>query len=197
MHVQVKSSTGITLVPIETRNMADRILHIRGEISQDTANDFLQQVLYLNSEDADEPITVLINSPGGEIDAGLLIYDVIQASRAPVRMICTGHAYSMAAVLLASGKHGRYILPHSRMMLHEPLIPGGITGNCSSIRSVSDSLLEVRTKMNEILAKHTGRSMEEIEKATSYDHYFSAEESVDFGLCDRIICFDEIMKGDR
>ena len=192
MNVEVKSSSGISLVPMETRNLANRIIYLRGEINGDKACDFVEQVLYLNREDDTLPITVLIHSPGGEIDAGMLIYDVMRSSKAPVKTVCTGKAYSMAAVLLAAGTGGRYILPHSKSMLHEPLIPNGVGGNCSSIRSISESLIETRKMMNDILAKHTGKSADEIEKATAYDHYFSAEESVSFGLCDKIISFDEI-----
>ena len=194
MHVEVKSSSGTSLVPIETRNFTSRIIYLKGEVNGDMACDFVEQVLYLNKEDDTLPITVLIHSPGGEIDAGMLIYDVIQSSKAPIRTVCTGRAYSMGAVLLASGTGGRYILPHSKTMLHEPLISNGVGGSCSSIRSMSDSLIETRRMINELLSKHTGKSVEEIETATSYDHYFSAEESVEFGLVDGIIPFHEFLK---
>lgn len=195
MNVQVKSSNGITLVPIESRLMANRRVFIEGEIDADTACDFVKKVMLLNSEDSKQPIDVLINSPGGEINSGMLMYDVIQASNAPIRMFCIGRAYSMGAVLFACGNHGRYMLPHSELMIHEPLLGNRVGGNSSSIKSISDSLLETKKRMNQLLAKHTGRTEEEVEKATGFDHYFSPEESIEFGLCDEIIGFDKIMEG--
>lgn len=195
MNVQVKSSNGITLVPVESRLMASRKIFIEGEIEADTACEFVKKVLLLNSEDSQKPIDVLINSPGGEINSGMLIYDVIQASKAPIRMFCIGRAYSMGAVLFACGTHGRYILPHGELMIHEPLLGNRVGGNSSSIKSISDSLLETKKKMNQLLAKHTGKTEEEVEKATGFDHYFSPEESIEFGLCDEIVGFDKIMEG--
>ena len=195
MNVQVKSSNGITIVPIESRLMANRKIFIEGEIDADTACDFVKKVMLLNSEDSKQPIDVLINSPGGEINSGMLMYDVIQASYAPIRMFCIGRAYSMGAVLFACGNHGRYMLPHGELMIHEPLLGNRVGGNSSSIKSISDSLLETKKKMNQLLAKHTGRTEEEVEKATGFDHYFSPEESVEFGLCDEIVGFDKIMEG--
>lgn len=194
MNVQVKSSNGIALVPIESRLMANRKIFIEGEIDADTACDFVKKVMLLNSEDSQNPIDVLINSPGGEINSGMLMYDVIQASKAPIRLFCIGKAYSMGAVLFACGNHGRYMLPHGELMIHEPLLGGRVGGNSSSIKSISDSLLETKKKMNKILAKHTGKSEKAIEKASNHDHYFSPEESVAFGLCDEIIEFSRIME---
>lgn len=179
MNVQVKTSGGITLVPMETRLLANRKVFIEGEINHETACNFMKKIMTLTTEDNSASIDVLINSPGGEISAEMLMYDIIQASKCPIRMFCVGSAYSMGALLFASGRHGRYMLPNSELMLHEPLLGNRVGGNASSIRSISDSLLETRKKMNGILAKHTGKSEEEIEKATGYDHYFSPEESVD------------------
>lgn len=146
MNVQVKSSNGITLVPIESRLMANRRVFIEGEIDADTACNFVKKVMLLNSEDSKQPIDVLINSPGGEINSGMLMYDVIQASKAPIRMFCIGRAYSMGAVLFACGNHGRYMLPHSELMIHEPLLGNRVGGNSSSIKSISDSLLETKKR---------------------------------------------------
>ena len=195
MNIQVKSSNGITLVPAESRLLSDRKIFIEGEINEKTALEFLKQMMILVKEDKNLPIDVLINSPGGKINSGLMMYDVIQSCEAPVRMFCIGGAYSMAAVLFASGKHGRFMLPNSELMLHEPLISNGVSGNASSIQSISESLLATREKMNGILAKHTGKTVEEIEEATRFDHYYSAEESIEFGLADEIIGFDKIMEG--
>ncbi len=194
MNVQVKSSNGITLMPLETRLLAGRKVFVEGEINQETACNFVKQLLLLCKEDANKPIDVLINSCGGEINSGLLMYDCIQSCKTPIRMYCMGTAYSMAAVLFACGNHGRYILPNSELMLHEPLLGNRVGGNASSIRSISDSLMDTRRKMNQLLAKHTSKTEKEIEEATSYDHYFSAEESITFGLADEVVDFNKIME---
>lgn len=195
MNVQVKSSNGITLIPMDTRLLADRKIFVEGEINQEKACSFAKQILLLCKEDGSKPIDVLINSPGGEISSGLLMYDCIQSCKTPIRMYCMGIAYSMAALLFASGNHGRYMFPHSELMLHEPLLGSQVGGNASSIRSISDSLMETRNKVNQILAKHTGKLVKEIEEATSFDHYYSPEESVSFGLADEIVSFDKLMEG--
>lgn len=192
--VQQKSSNGITLVPIDTKLIESREVFIEGEINSETACDFVKKIMYLNTQDSEKPINVMINSPGGEINSGLLMYDVIQSSKAPIKMFCMGMAYSMGAVLFACGNHGRYMLPHSELMLHEPLLGGKVGGNSSSLKSISDSLIATKEKLNKILSKHTGKTEEEIEEATSFDHYFSPEESIEFGLCDEIVSFDKIME---
>lgn len=194
MNVQVKSSNGITLMSMETKLFAARKVFIEGEINQESACEFVKKIMLLNREDASKPIDVMINSPGGEIKSGLLMYDVIQSSKAPIRMFCIGTAYSMGALLFTCGNHGRYMLPHSELMLHEPLLGNRVEGNASSIRSISDSLMETRKKINQILAKHTGKTEKEIEEATSYDHYFSAEESVAFCLADDVVSFNKMME---
>jgi len=195
MIVQVKSSNGITLVPVDSKLMSDRKVFIEGEIKNETACDFLKKIMLLILDDKNKPIDVFINSPGGEINSGMLMYDVIQSSNTPIRMFCIGRAYSIAALLFACGNHGRYILPHGEIMIHEPLLNYPVNGNSSSIKSISDSLLETKNKMNQLLAKHSGRAVIDIEKATSYDHYFSADESIEFGLCDEIVGMDKIMEG--
>ncbi|MCR4892061.1 MAG: ATP-dependent Clp protease proteolytic subunit [Lachnospiraceae bacterium] len=195
MNVQVKSSNGITLIPVDTRLMANRKIFLEGEIEHQTACEFVKKVMLLSAEDSQKPIDVLINSPGGEINSGMLIYDVIQGSKVPIRMFCLGRAYSMAAVLLACGNHGRYILPNGELMIHEPLLANRIGGTTSTLKSISDSLVQTQKKMNRILSIHTGKTMREIEKATAFDHYFDPEESISFGLCDKIVDFDCIMEG--
>ena len=192
MNVLIKSSNGITQVSADSRLLSQRKVFIEGEITEETACEFVKKIMILNGEDSSAPIDILINSPGGEINSGMLMYDVIQASKAPIRMFCLGKAYSMAAVLFACGNHGRYMLPHGELMIHEPLLGSRVCGNSSSIKSISDILLETKRKMNQILAKHTGKSEEEVEKATGFDHYFSPEESVSFGLADEIVNFDRI-----
>ena len=195
MNVQVKSSNGITLVPIESCFMTRREVFIEGEITSDSAVSFFKKVMLLNEENMQESIKIFINSSGGEINAGMLIYDIIQSSKSPIKMFCIGQAYSMAALLFASGDKGsRYILPHSKLMLHEPLLGNSVNGSSSSIRSIADSLMQTRNHINSLLAKHTGKTTLEVEKATGFDHYFSPEEAVEFGLCDEIISFDKIME---
>ncbi len=194
MYTQVKSSSGISLIPIETRHLAERRIFIEEEIKSEKACEFAKQILLLNSEDKQKPIDVLLNSQGGEVNAGLFMYDVIQSSKAPIRMFCIGKAYSMAAVLFASGNNGRYILPHSKLMLHEPLLGNSISGKASSIQSISESLMQTKDTINQLLAKHTGRSVKEIEKATNFDNYYNAEEAIAFGLADKIVGFDFLLE---
>lgn len=184
--VEVESVNGTREISLYTRHLMNRNLFLTGEINADMANSFVAQLIYLE-ETPDEPVNIYINSPGGEINAGLMIYDAIQGSRLEINMICTGLAASMAAVLLAGGQHGsRYILRHSKVMIHEPLLANGVGGSATSIRKISESIIETREMINEILAKHTGKTVEEINDATSFDNYMRAEEAIAFGLCDRI-----------
>lgn len=191
----IKASNGITSVSVEARLLKSRKVFIEGEITAELACNVIRKIMVLTLEDKEKCIDILINSPGGEINAGLLIYDVLQSCKTPIRIFCIGEAYSMAAVLFACGCHGRYMLSHSKLMLHEPLLGNRVSGNSSSIKSISDSLLETEKMMNEILAKHTGKTEQEIKEACSYNHYFSAEESMEFGLCDKIVGFDMLMEG--
>lgn len=194
MYTLVKSSNGITQVTADARLLSQRKVFIEGEITPESACEFIKKIMILNAEDNIKSIDVLINSPGGEINSGMLMYDAIQASIAPVRLFCIGRAYSMGAVLFACGTHGRYILPHGELMLHEPLLGNRVGGNSSSVKSISESLLETKRMMNQILAKHTGKSEIEVEQMTSYDHYFKAEESVEAGLADEIVDFTKILE---
>ena len=188
----IKTNSGITQVSLEAKFFSKRCININGEITDELAVDFTDKILELNLE-SNEPITVLINSPGGEINSGLLMYDAIVGSKAPVRMICRGKAYSMGAVLLAcAGK--RYMLPNSELMLHQLMLGGRVSGNASSIKSISDSMLETKKKINSLLAKHTEKTEEEIDKATDFDHYFSPDEAIAFNLCDEIIEFSKVIE---
>lgn len=194
MEVLVKSSNGITQVSADSKLLSQRKVFIEGEIDDQAACSFIKKIMLLTAENPNKEIDVLINSPGGEINSGLAMYDVIQSCKTPIRIFCIGRAYSMAAVLFASGRHGRYMLPHSELMLHEPLLGNHVRGNSSSIKSISDSLISTKIKLNQILAKHTGKSEEEVEKASSFDHYFDPEESIEFGLCDEVVDFSKIME---
>ncbi len=183
--IEVESASGIREVSLSTRHLMNRRLFINGEINVESANDFLSEFLYLEQESR-EPVTIYVNSPGGEINAGLMMYDIIQESNLKINMVCTGLAASMAALLVAGGQKGRrFILPHSKMMIHEPLIGGGVGGSATSIKNISESILKTREITNGILAKHTGKSIAEIDNATSFDNYMDAEQAIDFGLCDK------------
>ncbi|MCR5099305.1 MAG: ATP-dependent Clp protease proteolytic subunit [Lachnospiraceae bacterium] len=191
--IEVESAHGTREVSLSTRHLMNRRMFLTGEINADMANAFLSQLLYLEQEPED-PVTIYINSPGGEVTSGLMIYDAIQGSGLTINMLCAGTAASMAAVLLAGGQKGRrFILPHSKVMIHEPLISHGVGGSASSIKNISDSILETRSIVNGILAEHTGKKIDEIDKATDHDNYMNSAEAVDFGICDRVI--DHIMIG--
>lgn len=184
--IEVESVHGVREVSLETRHLMNRRIFINGEINEESANDFLSQMLYLEQESSD-PITIYINSPGGSVNAGLVIYDCIQSSNLEINIICAGMAASMAAIILAGGQSGhRYIMPHSKVMIHEPLLAGGVGGSATSIKNISDSILETREIVNKILSKHTGKSLKDVNKATSFDNYMNAEEAIKFGLCDKI-----------
>ena len=191
--IQVKSSHGITALPIESRLLADRKIFVEGEINREMANRFVKRVLLLAQESKTQPIDVFITSEGGEIRSGMLIYDIIQTCGVPIRMFCLGYAYSMAAILFASGTHGRYMLPNSELMLHEPLLANRIGGSCSSIQSISASMQQTKKRINQILVKHTGKTEQEIEEATNYDHFFTPEESMAFNLCDGVQNFETVL----
>ena len=184
--IEVETSHGVREVALTTRHLMNRVLFLTGEINQELANHFLSQFLYLEQE-PDKPVTIYINSCGGEVNAGLMIYDAIQGSRMKITMMCTGMAASMAAVLLAGGqKKRRLILPHSKVMIHEPLLSHGIGGSATSIKNISESILETKDVINGILSKHTGKTIDDINNATSFDNYLNADEAVDFGICDRV-----------
>lgn len=192
MNVLVRTSNGITQIPMESKHLSKRLLTIRGDITDEVALDFVDKLLELNMESTSEWITVKINSSGGEINSGLLMYDAIVGSKAPVRIVCTGKAYSMAAVLFSCANE-RYMLPNSELMLHQPLLGGRVSGNASSIANISASLLETKEKLNKLIASHTRKTVEEIDQATGFDHYFSPYEAIEFGLCDRVITFGDLI----
>ena len=182
-----ETSSGRQETDLKTKLLSERTIMVTGDIDDEMANDFVMQMLYLTK--SDDPIDIIINSPGGVVTEGLIMYDLIQQCDGviPINMYCMGTAASMAAVLLAGGQKGRrYILPHSKCMIHEPLIQKGIGGSATSIKKTADSILETKAITNGILAKHTGKTIEEIDEATSYDNFMNAEEAIEFGLCDEI-----------
>lgn len=185
--LEEETSNGVREVTLQTKHFTDRKIFLTGEVTDEMANDFVAELLYLVQ--TKEPIDIYINSPGGSVNAGLVIYDVIQSceGKVPINMYCVGMAASMGAVILAGGQKGRrFILPHSKCMIHEPLISGGMGGSATSIKKTADSILETKAITNGILAKHTGKSVEEIDEATSFDNFMNATEAVAFGLCDEI-----------
>lgn len=184
--IEVENAHGIRNVSLQTHFLMNRMIFINERINGELANTVLSQFLFLEQQ-SDEPITIYLNSPGGEINEGLMIYDIIQSSKLEINTVCTGRAASMAAVLLAAGTPGhRYILRHSEVMIHEPLIERGVGGSATSIHNLSESILEIKETMNQILAKHTGKTMEEIDQATKFDNFMNAREAIDFGICDAI-----------
>ena len=185
--IEVESNSGVREVSLQTRHLMNRKVFLLGEITTEKVNDVLMQLMFLDSE-GDEPVKLYINSPGGEVMAGLLLYDAMKGMHAPVYTYAVGTAASMGAVILAAGEMGhRYIFPHSKVMIHEPLIGQSFGGSASSIKNISESILETKNLLNSILAEHTGKSIEEINEATSYDNFMDAREAVNFGICDTIV----------
>lgn len=196
MQTAVWNSSGTSAIDIDACLRGKRNILLRGVIDENAAMDFMDQVMYHTVSDEKEPIKVFVSSEGGSIDAGMVIYDIIQTTKLPMNLYCVGMAYSMAAVIMASGKKGhRFILPHSKMMIHEPLIPYGVSGKSSSIKTVSENLLKAKRQMEEILSKHTGQSLKKLANITKTDYFFNAEEAVKFGLADRIMGIDEMIFG--
>ena len=188
-----KGARGNTVIPLDSELLNDRLIIIDDMITSQTAVDFYKSVRFLAR--SDEPINVVLCSGGGEVIAGQAIYDIMQGIKNEVHTYCLGRSASMAAVLLAAGTKGhRYILPHSEVMIHEVLIGGGVGGSATSISKISESINKTRDVMNGILAKHTGKTIEEINEATSFDNYMTAEQAVEFGICDKIITniFEEV-----
>jgi len=171
---------------IFSRLLKDRIVFLGNEVSDDMANIIIAQMLFLEGEDPDKEITLYINSPGGNITAGLAIYDTIQYVRCPVATVNLGMAASMAAWILASGSKGlRKVLPNSRTMIHQPL--GGVRGQASDIEIHAKEILFLRQRLNEILSKHTGQTKEQIKKDTERDNFLSAEQAVKYGIADSVV----------
>ncbi len=171
---------------IYSRLLKDRILFIGTPIDDYVANLVIAQLLFLQMEDKDKDINIYIKSPGGSVTAGLAIYDTMQFIKCDVATYCVGQAASMGAVLLAAGRKGkRFVLPNSRVMIHQPW--GGVQGAASDISIQAKEILKLRDRLNEILAHHTGQPLEKIQKDTDRDYFMSAQESKDYGLVDEVI----------
>ena len=191
----LKSSNGYTNVSLDARLLLNRVIYIDDkEISGELTANVVKKIMILRREDSKKLITIIIDSLGGDVKEGMVLYDLLQTCNTPIRIVVAGRAYSMAAVLLAAGRYGRYMLKHSEIMIHQPHLGNAVTGSCSSIRSLSERMNKEEALINQLLAKHTGKTVKQIEKDTGYDHFLDAEEAVSFNLCDGIIGFDEIME---
>jgi ATP-dependent Clp protease protease subunit len=181
-----KSQFGERAYDIYSRLLKDRIIFIGGPIDDAVANLLIAQLLFLDSEDNKKDISIYINSPGGVVTAGMAIYDTIQYVSSDVSTICIGQAASAAAVLLAAGKKGkRYALPNARVMIHQ--VMGGAEGQATDIEIQTREIIRIKKAVNDVLSKHTGKSIETIEKDTDRDYYMSANEAKKYGLIDEVI----------
>lgn len=181
-----QTSRGERSYDIYSRLLKERVIFIVGPIEDHMANLVVAQLLYLESENPDKDISVYINSPGGSVTAGLAIYDTMQFIKPHISTLCVGQAASMGAVLLAGGEKGkRYCLPHSRVMIHQPL--GGFQGQATDIDIHAREILKIRDQLNQLLANHTGQSIETIDNDTERDNFMGAEEAKTYGLIDEVL----------
>ena len=181
-----QTSRGERAYDIYSRLLKDRIIFLVGQVADQMANLIVAQLLFLESENPDKDIYLYINSPGGVVTSGLAIYDTMQFIKPDVCTMCIGQAASMGAVLLAAGSPGkRTCLPNSRVMIHQPL--GGFQGQATDIEIHTKEILAIRKRLNQILSKHTGKTMESIIASTDRDNFLNADESVTFGLADRVL----------
>jgi ATP-dependent Clp protease protease subunit len=181
-----QSGRGERAYDIYSRLLKERVIFLVGPVTEVTANLIVAQLLFLESENPDKDISFYINSPGGSVSAGLAIYDTMQFIKPDVSTLCVGQAASMGALLLAAGaKCKRFALPNSRVMIHQPM--GGFQGQASDVEIHAKEILYLRSKLNEIMAKHTGQNIAAIEKDTDRDNYLSAEQAVEYGLIDRVL----------
>ena len=181
-----QTARGERAYDIYSRLLKDRLVFIVGPVDDYMANIVVAQMLFLESENPDKDISLYINSPGGVVSSGLAIYDTMQFVRPDVSTICIGQAASMGAVLLAGGAKGkRYALPHSRMMIHQPL--GGFQGQAADMEIHAREMLYTRDRLNKILAKHTGQGVDTIKKDTDRDNFMASADAVSYGLIDRIL----------
>lgn len=170
---------------IYSRLLKERIIFLGTPINDEVANNVMAQMIFLEYENSEKDITLYINSPGGYVSAGLAIYDTMQHIRPNVATICVGDSISMAAILLASGTKGkRYALPHSRIMLHQP--SGAVTGQSTDIQVHAKELVRTREMLSQIIAEHSGRSIEEVREKTERDFFLTPEEALEFGVIDEI-----------
>ena len=183
-----QSGRGERAFDIYSRLLKERIIFLVGPVEDHTANLVVAQLLFLESENPDKDIYFYINSPGGSVTAGMSIYDTMKFIKPDVQTLCLGQAASMGAFLLSAGTKGkRFALPNSRVMIHQPLISGGLGGQASDIEIHARELLKLKEKLNQMLAEHTGKPLEQIERDTDRDNFMSAQEAADYGLIDKVI----------
>ena len=181
-----QSGRGERAYDIYSRLLKERVVFLVGPVNDVTANLIIAQLLFLESENPDKDISFYINSPGGSVSAGLAIYDTMQFIKPDVSTLCVGQAASMGALLLTAGAKGkRFCLPNSRVMIHQPM--GGFQGQASDIEIHAKEILYLKVKLNEILAKHSGKDVSAIEKDTDRDNFLSAEQAVNYGLVDKVL----------
>ncbi len=181
-----QTSRGERSYDIYSRLLQDRIVMLGGEVTDETANLIVAQLLFLQSQDAKKTINMYINSPGGSVTAGLAIYDTMQFISCPVATYCIGQAASMGAVLLTAGAKGkRFALPNARIMVHQPW--GGAEGKASDIEITAKEILRLKERLNRILAEHSGKSYEDVVRDTDRDYFMSAEEAAKYGLIDSVV----------
>ena len=180
---------------IYSRLLKDRIILLGSAIDDHVASLICAQLLFLESEDPEKEIYMYINSPGGSVSSGMAIYDTMQYISAPVATLCLGQAASMGALLLSAGEKGmRYALPHSRIMIHQPL--GGAQGQASDVHIHAQEILRLRDELNDILAGHTGQKLDKIRKDTERDYFMSSEEAVKYGIIDKVMWSRADVQGD-
>lgn len=181
-----QTSRGERSFDIYSRLLKENVIFLVGQVEDYMANLVVAQLLFLESENPDKDIHLYINSPGGSVTAGMAIYDTMQFIKPDVSTMCIGQAASMGALLLTGGAEGkRFCLPNSRMMIHQPL--GGYQGQATDIEIHAREILEMKRRLNEIMAHHTGRPLEEVEKDTDRDNFMTADQAVDYGLVDHVI----------
>jgi len=186
-----QSSRGERAYDIYSRLLKDRIIFMGEQVHDDMANIVIAQMLFLESEDPGKDVNIYINSPGGSVTAGLAIYDTMQYIKPDVATICMGQATSMGALLLAAGTKGkRYALPHSRVMIHQPL--GGVQGQATDIDIQAKEILKIKDLVHKILADHTGQPLEKIRTDTERDYFMDSEEALEYGIIDKVITEREI-----
>ena len=183
-----QSGRGERAFDIYSRLLKERIVFLIGPVTDESANLVVAQLLFLESENPDKDIFFYINSPGGSVTAGMSIYDTMNFIKPNVSTLCLGQAASMGAFLLSAGEKGkRFALPNSRIMIHQPLISGGLGGQASDIEIHARELLKIKEKLNRLMAKHCGRALADLERDTDRDNFMSAEEAKEYGLIDQVL----------
>jgi len=183
-----QSGRGERAFDIYSRLLKERIVFLIGPVTDESANLVVAQLLFLESENPDKDIFFYINSPGGSVTAGMSIYDTMNFIKPHVSTLCLGQAASMGAFLLSAGEKGkRFALPNSRIMIHQPLISGGLAGQASDIEIHAKELLKIKEKLNRLLAKHCERDLADLERDTDRDNYMSADEAKEYGLIDQVL----------